>query len=92
MASPKLARLIIREGNNDLIHALWEILNNTWENNIIIESQTSRAVLRKTGKLEKIMSKKCNNKKASLCIHAPTLLPLILPSVLNQICHEHSKI
>jgi hypothetical protein len=81
-SSPKLIRLIIQEGNSDLINALFEILNNIWEVKIIL-TPTARKAVSRGNKLSKIIKSK--KRKAELKKHGPKILPLILPSVLAQI-------
>lgn len=93
-ASPKLIRLILRESDEDLFVAIQEILKNIWENTVIL-TPSARKILAKekgAGGIEQILNKTTNKKKRKELIsrRGPTLLPLVLPSVLPQLlCHKN---
>ncbi len=82
-ASPKLIKLVLQEGDQDLFDALYEILTNVKEGKVTLTA-TARKVLYENNPLDRILKSK--RKRSQLLRYGPKILPVILPSVLSQIC------
>ncbi len=81
-ASHNLIKLIIHEADQDLIAALYEILQNVQEVKVVL-SPTARRALYKNNPINKILKSK--RRKAQLKRYGPKIIPVVLPSVLGQI-------